>query len=343
MEPGARCALHPSEPAELACARCGAFTCAACTASPSVLCAPCQERLAGAKRDWADPPRPPPLLVRIGLGLPAQLTVASLLLLGPRWVDDVRVLYALALLGLLVMALGVVRLVQAALYRRGRRRIQEGLRLMRQQRNAAAAVAFEETLRTERLGGAERALALWLHAACVSSLGHHARARPTLEALTPSPWRSVGTMRLLRGPGQILLAVTRALDGDPDGAAAARAAFAPSWIQRRTYSPAYGDALLALRAGRAGPAVAAHLAVSRAFAARLGDDALANSTALLEGFHAERMGASEAQIETLLAPARRAPAEVAEGLSRHWPALASFVSRRLRARESPLTPETPLR
>jgi hypothetical protein len=250
-------------------------------------------------------------------------------MVAPGFVERSSSLAIILLLGLVAMALGALRLAQAFLYRRGRAALRTALARMRAQRNAEAAVGLEETLRSERLSRGARALALWLHAACASSLGHPSRARVTLEALTPSAWREVGAMRLLRGPGQIVLAVSRALDGDAPGAAAARAAYAPTWSHRLSYSPAYGDALLALRAGERGPVVQAHLDASQRPAARVRDVALASATALLSAFHAERLGADEARVEAALAPARGAPRELAEGLAARWPELRGFVERRL--------------
>lgn len=329
MELDPRCALHPLEPSALACARCGAFTCGGCSPAPSLLCRACQERLAGGRADWAHVPRPPPRPIR-WLTSPAARLVGLVVLGVAPWVSDrAPPLLAILVIGLVAMALGLTRLVQALLHRRGRSRLRAALTHMRAQRVSAAAVLLEETLRAERLGPAARALALWLHAACASSLGHHARARVTLEPLTPSPWRDIGTMRLLRGPGQIVLAVTRALDGDAAGAAAARAAYAPTWTQRLSYAPAYGDALLALRAGQMGAQVQASLEASQRHAARVRDEALASTTALLAAFHAERLGADDAQVETALAPALGTPREVAEGLAAHWPELRGFVERRL--------------
>lgn len=336
MALGPRCALHPLEPSALACARCGAFTCDVCTPAPSLLCRPCQERLSGGRDGWAQVPRAPSWPIR-GLTSPAVRLGGLAVVLSAPWISDrAPPLVAVLVVGLVAMALGIARLVQALLHRRGRANLRTSLAHMRAQRVSAAAVLLEETLRTERLGPAARALALWLHAACASSLGHHARARASLEPLTPSPWRDIGTMRLLRGPGQIVLAVTRALDGDAAGAAVARAAYAPTWAQRLSYAPAYGDALLALRAGRTGAAVQASLEASRRHAARVRDDALASTTALLAAFHAERLGARDAEVEAALAPALGTPREVAEGLAAHWPELRAFVERRLlRAGRSP--------
>lgn len=285
------------------------------------------------RADWDAQPAAPGLVRRVVLSPWAGLVALVFLGLTLRFQRELPTGVVLTAMGVAIFAqlLALLRFFRAARERVARRRLRAALAAMRRQANAEAAVLLEETLRAHPISGGERALALWLFAACASSLGHHARARRVLEPLTASDWRHAGRMRLLRGPGQIVLAVTRALDGDPDAARAARAAYAPTWWHRLVYSPAYGDALLALREGGRGPEVTAHLDAAERTARRLGDVALENATSLLRAFHAELTGQSDAEIETALAPARRAPPEVAEGLSRHWPALADFVGRRLTA------------
>jgi hypothetical protein len=331
METIGRCGAHPEVGAVLMCARCGAFACATCSPSPTLLCADCQQRLPTRHVPWHAVPRPPSLLERAATSIPVLYGTFAVLVVGARFAEGRAWLLAIAGISMAVIVLGVARIAMALLRRPGRRRLAEGLRAMREQRNREAAVIFEEAARWGRLDRSGRALALWLFGACAGSLGHTRRALEVLEPLTASSWRHHRALRLLRGPGQIVLAVTRALDGDDAGAARARADYRPTWIHRLTYAPHYGDALLALHRGEQGPHVTEHIERSHRVAARLRDEPLRRATALLDAFHRAQLGQDDASIEAALAPARLSPAEAHEGLARRWPALAAFVAQRLAA------------
>lgn len=335
MELLGRCGAHPDAEATLMCARCGAFACAACSPSPTLLCAECQRRVPARHVPWDAVPPAPGLLVRAATSLPLLYAVFALLFLGARFAEHRGWLLAIAWMCFLVIVLGMARIVVALRNRPGRRQLAEGLRAMREQRNREAAVIFEEAARWGRLDRSGRALSLWLFGACASSLGHTDRALAVLEPLTASAWRHHRALRLLRGPGQIVLAVTRALDGDDAGAAQARAGYAPTWIHRLTYAPHYGDALLALHRGQSGPEVTEHIERSYRVAARLRDEPLRRATALLDGLHRDGLGQDEASIEAALAPARLSPREAHEGLARRWPALRELIGRRLGAPRHP--------
>ncbi len=261
--------------------------------------------------------------------MPVLYGLFAALVLAYRALDGVLPLLAVTGGGLVVIVAGAVRITSAVTGRKGRAVLRRGLGLMAEQRNREAAVLFEEAARFERLDRGSRALALWLFGSCASSLGYPERALVVLEPLTASGWRHDRHMRLLRGPGQVVLAVTRALVGDDEGAREARAAYRPTLLHRLTYSPFYADALMALRRGEAGDEVRALLDRSYKQSARVDDEALARATALLDGFYRELRGEDPESIEKALAPARLSPLESPLGLARRWPALLSFVRRRL--------------
>lgn len=313
----------------LACARCGAFACATCAKIPTLLCAACQTRKPAVHEPWDAIPPAPGLALRALTSIPVLYGAFAVLLVASRSLDSALPLMIVIGASLAVIAVGMVRIVSSMRGRRGRLLLRDGLRAMREQRNREAAVAFEEAARFARLDPPGRVLALWLFATCASSLGEYERALALLEPLTPSGWRHYRAMRLLRGPGQIVLAVTRALAGDLEGAAAARAAYAPTLLHRFTYAPSYGDALLALRRGEASDAVRGFLDQSYRQSRRVADEPLRRATSLLDGFYRELRGEGEADVEAALVPARLSPSEAHQGLARRWPALSDFVRRRL--------------
>jgi hypothetical protein len=327
------CGVHPDAGAALACARCGAFACAVCAPSPSLLCEACRRRRPARHRGvWHELPPAPGLLRRWATSIPVFYGAFALLAIGARVASSARALIGIAISAMVVVLLGLARLLVTVIARRGRAVLAIGLRSMRMQASREAAVVFEEALRFERLDPATRALSLWLFGASASAIGEHERALTVLEPITASAWRATGPLRLLRGPGQIVLAVTRALAGDQEGAARARAAYRPSILHRFTYSPSYGDALIALRRGERGETIARDLAASIKHARRMRDGALERAASLLDGFHRERIGEDPSAIEEALLQARLSPLEAHRGLSRHWPELAEFVERRFASR-----------
>lgn len=326
----ARCAVHPDASAALGCLRCGAFACGACAPSPSILCAECAARVPARVGEpwWQIPRAPGRLLSALGSvqGIYALLfALLALRLLGPRHVGVTLAVLALAAAALL---LGVVRLARLLPGLPGRRALRAALRTMREQRYAEAAVRLEEVLRGHRLEPSARALGLYLFAANAASAGELARAREILEALVPSRWRDIGSGRLLRGQGQVVLAVVRALHGDVEGAAAARAAARFGPLARFTYSPAYGDAVIAARSGEPARALE-HAATAHRFARRFSLAGLERSTALVEAFAREQLGQDDAAIETALAPARSSPPGAHDGMGAAWPQMRDFLARRL--------------
>ncbi len=329
MDALGRCGLHQDADAVLACARCGAFACVACAPSPTLLCEACRTRL--PPRHRGDPFALPPAPGRVrrwATSIPVFYGAFALLAIGARMATSTRALAAIAIGAIVVVVLGLARLFGTLRARRGRAVLTRGLRAMRVQASREAAVVFEEALHFSRLDASTRALALWLFGVSASAMGEHARALAVLEPLTASSWRASAALSLLRGPGQIVLAVTRALAGDAVGAARARAAYRPSLLHRFTYSPAYADALMALRRGEQGDAVAADLEASRKHGRRMRDASLTRAASLLDGFHRERIGAPAAAIDAALLEARLAPLEAHRGLARHWPELSAFVERR---------------
>lgn len=244
---------------------------------------------------------------------------------GPRDVASTLVVLGLAALSLTI---GVVRITRLVPTLRGRRALREALRTMREQRYADAASRLEAVLRGYRLEPSSRALALYLFAANVASTGELERALTILEPLVPSGWRNVGSGKLLRGQGQVVLAVVRALAGDLAGARSARAAARFGLWARWTYSPAYGDAVIAARSGEFSDALA-HLGAARRFARRFSIAALDRSVALLEAFVREALGEGDASVEAALAPARGSPLGAHTGMGARWPQMRDFLARRL--------------
>jgi len=333
MDALGRCGVHLEADAVLACARCGAFACEACAPSPTLLCSACQHRRVPRHRGpFHQLPPAPGFLRRWSTSIPVFYGAFALLAIGARVASSARALFWIVVSAVVVVLLGLVRLVVTLAARRGRAVLSMGLRSMRVQASREAAVVFEEALRFERLDDPTRALSLWLFGASASAMGEHQRALEVLEPITTSGWRHHGHLRLLRGPGQIVLAVTRALVGDAEGAAGARAAYRPTLVQRFSYSPSYGDALMALRRGERGESIARDLAASIRHARRMRDAPLSRATSLLDGFHRERIGEDPAVIEAALLEARLSPLDAHRGLSRHWPELAAFVERRFASR-----------
>lgn len=331
VEPSAaRCAVHVEAGADLCCLRCGAFACARCAPSPSILCAECAARIpARAGPHWAEVPRAPGRVRAMVFSVQSIYALLFSLLgleyFGPRDVPSTLVVLGLAALSL---GVGVVRIARLVPTLRGRRALREALRTMREQRYAEAATRLEEVLRGHRLEPSTRALALYLFAANVASTGELERALGILEPLVRSRWRDLGSGKLLRGQGQVVLAVVRALAGDLPGARSARAAARFGLWARWTYSPAYGDAVIAARGDELSDALV-HLARAQRFAHRFSIAALHRSVALLEAFVREGLGEGDASVEAALAPARGSPLGAHAGMGARWPQMRDFLARRL--------------
>ena len=154
-----------------------------------------------------------------------------------------------------------------------------------------------------------------------------------LEPLTRSGWRDVGTTRLLRGQGLLVLAVVHALRGDLERARSVRAEARFGFVSRLTYTPAYGDAVIAARAGEHERALD-EVAIAHRFARRWSLLAVTRSAAVIEAFALERMGRDDAVIETALAPARSSPRGSHDGTGAQWPEMADFLGRRLPSEEA---------
>lgn len=359
MELGpARCAVHTNEDAALACLRCGAFACTVCSPSPSVLCVDCASR--GVRRGtapWSEVPPVPGRLVRLVLYPTATLYAACAFAMLVRWLLPHGVAPALVILaiGVVVLSLALARLGTLLRGRRGRLALRAALAQMREQHYADAAVRLEETLRSEHLDTQARALGLYLFSANVASVGLLDRSLHVLEPLTRSGWRDIGTTRLLRGQGLLVLAVVHALRGDLERARIARAQARFGFVSRVTYTPAYGDAVIAARAGEHERALV-ELKAAHRFARRWSILAVTRSAAVIEAFVLERIGRGDGEIETALAPARASPRGAHDGTGAQWPEMADFLRRRLPSEDlgtarlfgagdggSPLTPESAVR